>query len=76
MKKIKQWFVGLLLAAYGGVICYLGVGAVFNFISMMNTTGKEFVGYFLYFLFELCLFSILPYILFKQIEDGVKDSLK
>ena len=76
MKKIKQWFVGLLTAIYGGMICYLGIGVVLNFISMMNSTGKEFVGYFLYFLFELFLFLILPYIFFKQIEDGVNKKWK
>ena len=76
MKKIKQWLVGLLFAIYGGMICCLGIGAVLNFISMMNSTGKEFVGYFFYFLFELFLFLILPYIFFKQIEDGVNEKLK
>ena len=76
MKKIKQWFAGLLISIYGGMICYTGVGVVLNFISMAHSTGKEFVGYFIYFLFELSLFIVLPYICFKQFEDSVHDRWK
>ena len=75
-KKIKQWFIGLLLVVHGGTICCLGVGIVFTFINMMNTTGKEFIGNFLFFLFEVFGFLILPYVFFKQVEDGVQNRWK
>ena len=76
MKKIKQWFIGLFMAIYGGIICGSGIAVVLNFISMMNSTGKEFIGYFLGFLFELFLFLILPYLFFKQIEDSVDEKYR
>lgn len=76
MKKIKQWCIGFLIVISGGMVCCLGVGIVLNFISMVNSTGKEFVGYFIYFFFQLVLFLIMPYIIFKGVEDGVNEKYK
>ena len=77
MKKIKQWFIGLAFAIYGAMICGLGVGVVASFINMVNSTGKEFIGYFIWFVVGLALFLILPYVLFKQLEDSINiDNLK
>ena len=76
MKKIKQWFCGLIMALYGASIILCFVALVFNFISMMNSNGWEFVGYFVSFIFDLGLCVFMPYVLFLQIQDGVHDRWK
>lgn len=76
MKKIKQWLCGFLIALYGTLIILCFVALVFNFISMMNTSGWEFVGYFCSFMFDIGLCVFMPYVCFLQMQDGVKDSLK
>lgn len=76
MKKIKQWFIGLIFALYGTLITACFVAVVLNFIAMMNSVGWEFAGYFCSFIFDLALSVFMPYICFKQIADGVKDKYK
>ena len=75
-KKIVQWLIGLLLTVYGLGVGTCLIGIVFNFISMINSTGKESVGYFIIFVFDLLVAVFCPYIFYKAIEDGVKDKFK
>ena len=76
MKKIKQWFCGLFVAFFGAVIIYCFVALVFNFMAMMCSTGREFVGYFISFAFDLVLAIFLPYFMFQVMKDGVNDKFK
>lgn len=75
-KKIIQWLCGLMLSVCGGSICMVGVYAVKGFIGMMNNTGKEFIGYFVGFIFMLLAFVFFPYIIFHITKDGVQDKFK
>ena len=75
-KKISQWFIGLMVALIGFCICLVGIDAVFSFIDMLNTTGAKCAGYFFRFLFMLLLFAFTPWLLFKEIADGVQDKFK
>ena len=75
-KKITQWFIGLLNCIIGSCVCLLGVFIVTTFISMMNSTGKEFVENFIAFVFSSVAFVFAPYLLFHVFKDGVKDKYK
>lgn len=76
MKRIKQWFIGLIFASFGYVIINSVIGVICFFIDMMNTVGKEFVINFFMFLLFLVLSLTCPYILFMEVKDGVKDKYK
>lgn len=76
MKKIKQWFCGILISLYGTIVIICFVALVFNFICMMNTSGWEFVGYFCSFIFDLGLCVFMPYTMFLQFEDSICDRWK
>ena len=58
-KKEKQWFIGLLFVIYGGFTLLTLILCIYNFINMMNTTGKEFVIHISHFSIELAGFLIL-----------------
>ena len=76
MKRIKQWFIGLIFSLCGTSIILCFVGTVVNFIGMMNSIGKEFVGHFISFVLFLIISIFMPYIYFKGIQDGVKEKFK
>lgn len=69
MKKIKQWFFGLVIAMYGVAIGLCFVGVVASFGDMMNSVGVEFVGNFIMFVICLTFTVFLPYICFHQMKD-------
>ena len=69
MKKLKCWAIGLRLAIFGAMICIPCAGIVVNFIAMMDSTGKEFIGYFIPFIIDIVGFIILPYIFYKVLVD-------
>lgn len=75
-KKIIQWFIGLVFSAYGLSVCATGYLCVLSFMEMMNTVGRQFVGYFLAFIFCLLLFLFLPYLMFKMVEGGLTDKYR
>ena len=61
MKTVKNWFKGILLAFLGGIVFFYSIIApVELFVEMMNTTGKDFVGYFIYFAVCLLFFIFAP----------------
>ena len=68
MRQIKEWFMGLCIAIFGSMVCFVSIALVVNFICMMNSTGKEFVEYFVNFIIDLIGFVFLPYIFFKILE--------
>lgn len=76
MKKIKQWFIGLLISIYGASVILCFVGTTMYFIGMMNSTGLEFIGHFIGFVVLLTLSIFMPYVCFKQMQDGVKEEFK
>ena len=75
-KKVRQWLCGLMLSVCGCSICGVGVYAVKGFIGMMNSIGKEFIGYFIGFIITLLGFLFFPYLLFDVVKDGVQDKFK
>ena len=75
-KKIVQWFCGLMLSACGGSICAAVYGVFKEFVDMVNSTGKEFVGHFVVFVITLLASIFAPYILFHITKDGVQDRFK
>lgn len=75
-KKITQWFIGLLNCIIGFCVCLFGVIIVTTFISMTNSTGKEFIENFVAFVLSSVAFIFMPYILFHVFKDGVKDKYK
>ena len=76
MKKIKQWFVGLFIGIYGASIILCFICTIMFFIGMMNSVGEKFIGSFIGFIFFLILDVFMPYICFKQMQDGVKEEFK
>ncbi len=75
-KKIKQWFCGFAFCLLGLAVCAVGIDMVFSFMEMINVTGMKCIGYLIRFVFMLLLFIFMPYIVFKEIEDGVQDRWK
>lgn len=74
MKTVKNWFKGILLAFLGGIVFFYSVIApVELFVKMMNTTGKDFVGYFIYFAVYLLFFIFAPIIYFYTLQDKTKE---
>lgn len=53
MKKLKQWFDGLMIAYEGFLIMVSIALVVVSFIGMINTKGWEFVACFAGFVFFL-----------------------
>ena len=75
MKTVKNWFKGILLAFLGGIVFFYSVIApVELFVKMMNTTGKDFVGYFIYFAVYLLFFIFAPIIYFYTLQDKTKEN--
>lgn len=75
-KKIIQWLIGLTFSMFGLGVCVTGYECVRAFTGMINTVGRQFIGYLLAFVFCLLLFSFLPYLMFKMVEDGIADKYK
>lgn len=75
-KRITQWFIGLFLGLYGSLIYVVGGFCIYVFIRMINTTGRECIGYFVEFVFYLLVFIFLPYIFFHHTKDGIQDRWK
>lgn len=75
-KKIMQWFIGLTLCVLGLFVCAIGIDMVISFIEMINATGIKCAGYFIRFIFMLLLFIFMPYMVYKEVEDGVQDRFK
>ena len=74
MKTVKNWFKGILLAFLGGIVFFYSVIApVELFVKMMNTTGKDFVGYFIYFAVCLLFFIFVPIVYFYILQDKTKE---
>ena len=74
MKTVKNWFKGILLAFLGGIVFFYSVIApVELFVKMMNTTGKDFVGYFIYFAVCLLFFIFAPIVYFYILQDKTKE---
>ena len=74
MKAIKTWFKGILLSFVGGIVFFYSVVAPIElFIEMMKTTGKEFVGNFIYFCVLVLLSIFLPVIYFYISQDRAKE---
>lgn len=74
MKAIKTWFKGILLSFVGGIVFFYSVVApILLFMEMMNTTGKEFVGNFIYFCVLILLSIFLPVIYFYISQDLIKE---
>ena len=74
MKTVKIWFIGILLAFLGGIVFFYSVIApVELFVKMMNTTGKDFVGYFIYFAVCLLFFIFVPIVYFYILQDKTKE---
>ena len=75
-KKITQWFIGLLLCIVGFCTCVIGIYVGYGFINVINTTGKECIGYFIGSVIFLLIFLLLPYVVFHTTKDGVLDKWK
>ena len=73
MKKIKQWLISFGIACEGFAITLTGIGTIFFFIEMTNSTGKEFLVAFLLFLLMLLTFIFSPYLAFKDFQLLTKD---
>ena len=74
MKTVKNWFKGILLAFLGGIVFfYSAIAPVELFVKMMNTTGKDFVGYFIYFAVCLLFFIFAPIVYFYILQDKTKE---
>lgn len=73
MKKIKQWFISFVITCEGFAITLTGIGAIFFFIEMINSTGKDFLISFLLFLLTLLTFIFSPYLAFKDFLLLTKD---
>ena len=76
MKKVKQWFLGILLSAFGGYNCLIVYGMYTSFVGMMETTGEKFVANFVLFVLCLLITLFMPYLMFCAIKDGVKQEFK
>jgi len=76
MKKIKQWFIGIVFSIWGGYHCLVAYGIFKTFTNMINLTGKDFIVNFILFILLLLVISVLPYTMFHAIKDGVKEELK
>lgn len=75
-KKITQWFIGLVVSMFGLGVCSVAYGCGYAVIGMVTTVGRQSVGYFLVFIFCLLLFLLLPYLMFKIVEEGIADKYK
>lgn len=73
MKKIKEWFIGLVLAFIGGGICLSGVGAVLDFLNMLISNGKDFIWHFINFTTHLLILIFAPHILFTEVKEYIND---
>jgi len=74
-KKIIQWAIGFAYSVMGAGSIFFVVALVVNFMAMMESTGGEFVKYFISFVLWLLAFIFYPLIkasnLFSKYPDGI-----
>lgn len=74
--KIRKWFIGLWIASHGFITMGCMTGVIMSFILMINSVGWKFIMSFACFIFCLIASVLLPYGIFEEFKDAIKDKDK